>query len=86
MSHGQHSAAVKFSMTLEAKLGMLLEAKVCTHFHSLALALISCSSQERHTLIPASQRLLFCALFRECRLLTRSLKGCVISLRHGAQY
>ncbi|CDO70971.1 hypothetical protein BN946_scf184830.g2 [Trametes cinnabarina] len=29
---------------------------------------------EQNTLVPASQRLLFSALFRECRLLTRSLK------------
>ncbi|KAI0754356.1 hypothetical protein C8Q80DRAFT_1095352 [Daedaleopsis nitida] len=34
-------------------------------------------AKEQHTLIPASQRLLFCALFRECRLLTRSLKPAV---------
>ena len=32
------------------------------------------AGQEKRTLIPASQRLLFCALFRECRLFTRSLK------------
>ncbi|TFK92378.1 hypothetical protein K466DRAFT_480806 [Polyporus arcularius HHB13444] len=31
-------------------------------------------AKEQHTLIPASQRLLFCTLFRECRLLTRSLR------------
>ncbi|RPD69417.1 hypothetical protein L226DRAFT_471808 [Lentinus tigrinus ALCF2SS1-7] len=31
-------------------------------------------AKEQHTLIPASQRLLFCALFRESRLLTRSLR------------
>ncbi len=35
--------------------------------------LLTCK-QEQHTLIPASQRLLFCTLFRECRLLTRSLR------------
>ena len=29
--------------------------------------------------MPASQRLLFCALFRECRLFTRSLKGYVLN-------
>ncbi|TBU39115.1 hypothetical protein BD309DRAFT_873000 [Dichomitus squalens] len=47
----------KFVVSLEARLGMLIEAK------------------EQNTLIPASQRLLFCALFRECRLFTRSLRS-----------
>ncbi|KAH9852273.1 hypothetical protein C2E23DRAFT_921858 [Lenzites betulinus] len=32
------------------------------------------SAKEQHTVIPPSQRLLFCALLRECRLLSRSLK------------
>ncbi|KAI0763460.1 hypothetical protein BD413DRAFT_484122 [Trametes elegans] len=49
----------KFVVALEARIGMLLAAKAI---------------QEQHTLTPASQRLLFCALFRECRLLTRSLR------------
>ncbi|KAI0327553.1 hypothetical protein GY45DRAFT_1256742 [Cubamyces sp. BRFM 1775] len=35
------------------------------------------SNKEQNTVIPASQRLLFCLLFRECRLLTRSLKPAI---------
>ncbi|KAG5636833.1 hypothetical protein H0H81_006660 [Sphagnurus paluster] len=47
---------IKFMMTLEARLTILLEAR------------------ERTGMIAPSQRLLFCILFREMRLLTRSLK------------
>ncbi|KAI0642797.1 hypothetical protein C8Q79DRAFT_917084 [Trametes meyenii] len=47
-----------------AKFAMSLEARI-----GMLLA-----AKEQHTLVPPSQRLLFCALFRECRLLTRSLK------------
>ncbi|KAF8068970.1 hypothetical protein FPV67DRAFT_1414491 [Lyophyllum atratum] len=48
--------AVKFSVSLEARLAILLEAR------------------ERTDSTAPSQRLLFCILFREMRLLTRSLK------------
>ncbi|KAI8972849.1 hypothetical protein BD414DRAFT_559591 [Trametes punicea] len=47
-----------------AKFVFLLEARIG----------VLLSAKEQQTLIPASQRLLFSALFRECRLLTRSLK------------
>ncbi|KAL0959605.1 hypothetical protein HGRIS_011312 [Hohenbuehelia grisea] len=49
--------AVKFALSLEARLFVGLESK------------------EKMKLIPPSQRLLFCILFRELRLLTRSLKA-----------
>ncbi|KAI0828677.1 hypothetical protein BC628DRAFT_1316176 [Trametes gibbosa] len=50
-----------------------------SHSAKFAMALenrmgVLISAKEQHTLIPPSQRLLLCALFRECRLLTRSLK------------
>ncbi|KAF9467893.1 hypothetical protein BDZ94DRAFT_914598 [Collybia nuda] len=50
---------VKFALSLESRLGILLDAK------------------EKITLIPPSQRLLLCVLFRETRLLSRSLKMAV---------
>ncbi|KAJ7591203.1 hypothetical protein C8J56DRAFT_858679 [Mycena floridula] len=48
---------VKFAVSLEGRLTVLLEAK------------------EKTTLVPPSQRVLFCLLLREMRLLTRSLKS-----------
>ncbi|KAJ3746695.1 hypothetical protein DFH05DRAFT_1395192 [Lentinula detonsa] len=52
-------AMAKFAISLEQRLGILIETKAC----------------ERTTLVPSSQRLLFCMLFREIRLLNRSLKS-----------
>ncbi|KAK7685921.1 hypothetical protein QCA50_010730 [Cerrena zonata] len=49
--------AVKFASALEARLGILIEAK------------------EHTMLVSEPQRYLFCGLFREIRLLTRSLKS-----------
>ncbi|KAI0631245.1 hypothetical protein C8Q77DRAFT_1062302 [Trametes polyzona] len=51
-------------LAVTAKFAMSLEARLG----------ILISAKEQHTLLPSSQRLLLCALFRECRLLTRSLK------------
>ncbi|KAI0676337.1 hypothetical protein C8Q78DRAFT_1084712 [Trametes maxima] len=48
-----------------AKFAMSLETRI-------GMLLVA---KEQHTLVPPSQRLLFCALFRECRLLTRTLKS-----------
>ncbi|GBE83781.1 hypothetical protein SCP_0508370 [Sparassis crispa] len=53
---GATAMSNKFVTALEARLGLLLEAK------------------EQTVLVPVSQRILFCALFREIRMLTRSLK------------
>ncbi|KAJ6478741.1 hypothetical protein C8R47DRAFT_983941 [Mycena vitilis] len=50
---------MKFVLALEARLGLLLEVK---------------ATQERTSLVPLSQRMLFMMLFREIRLLTKSLK------------
>ncbi|KAI0659698.1 hypothetical protein C8Q70DRAFT_914754 [Cubamyces menziesii] len=50
-----------------AKFAFALEARI-----ALLLA-----AKEQNTVIPASQRLLFCLLFRECRLSTRSLKPAI---------
>ncbi|KAJ3556564.1 hypothetical protein NM688_g1961 [Phlebia brevispora] len=51
------TVATKFVVALEARLGLVIQAK------------------EKTVLFPESHRLLFCSLFREIRLLTRSLKS-----------
>lgn len=62
----------KFALALETRLAILLDVKVS---NSLLLSTVLMDLKEQTTLSTTpSQRLLFCMLFREIRLLTRSLK------------
>ena len=72
----QTVGAVRFATALEARLGVTVVSKVClsAKLFTVTLLKIRIVVQEQITLIPDSQRILFCDLFREIRLLTRSLK------------
>jgi hypothetical protein len=70
----QISAHVKFANALELRLGIAIETRVSRAGH-FSCSLLNICIQEKKTAIPPSLRLLFAALFREIRLLTRTLKA-----------
>lgn len=73
-------AVGKFVVALEARLALLIEAKVGSFSAHPSISPDQfIPSQEQNMQIPPSQRMLLCMLFREIRLLTKSLKPCVHS-------
>ena len=70
---------VAFATSLESRLGVLLDAKVhLKKVTNIPMPTAELSQQERSTLVPFSQRGLYCMLFHEMRLITRSLKPYVV--------
>lgn len=63
---------LKFVVSLEARLSVLLEAKVSDQPANVQLLIVY---QDKANSVPLSQRLLFLVLFREMRLYTHSLKS-----------
>lgn len=68
------ATTARFASWLETRIALLLAAKVRQVAQYRQTDALNCLQEEKNMAVPASQRLLLCILFRECRLLTRSLK------------
>ena len=65
---------VKFLLSMESRLAIILTAKVPTFSSFIGVHISFFISQEQVMRLPMSQRMLFASLFYEIRLYTRSLK------------
>ena len=82
LQHTTSESLVAFVTSLESRLAILLEAKVGPKSIAGYVPLSLSFRQERAALVPFSQRALYCMLFQEMRLITRSLKPWVVTLPH----
>jgi hypothetical protein len=81
LQHAVPESLVAFVTSLESRLAVLLEAKVCfKQVTKVSMPIAQPRRQEKSTLVLFSQRGLYCMLFYEMRLITRSLKPWVVHL------